>query len=333
MTKALRLKIITGVMMAIVITGGRINSYADTNARIESDLQSNESYSVNPSEVMKLRHWDKKPSGWRYLDENNKPILGYFYDTSGNFFYAKDTDGFIIENGYDIWGQYYNKDGYINISGYKYNTDNRYEALAKQLENGDNVYMNTQDEIKDFIEYYGKAYNMSKQTLNFRIYSKKTRSKTNGKVIKEEYFVNNSLNTIYNRDEVIDAINSLFPEHLVGDSLREKVKYAANYVANTLIGDDSDLNMTLLDAITNKKGCCWHFVKVMQHLLERDGINCEIITGKAYGVSHIWLRVKDENGAWIYSDPTFVSNKMLGFDDIDYRIYKDNYRVYNFFGS
>lgn len=331
MTKTFRFRLIAAAVFVIVMTEGTLNSYAGIEtSEIESSLQSNESYSVNPSDIVNKRHWDKKPSGWRYLDENNKPIIGYFYDTTGDFFYAKD-DGFILEDAYDIWGQYYSKDGYIDISGYNYDTD--YIELSRKLEAGDNIYFDTVSEVKDFIEYYGKAYNMSKQTLNFKVYKKKKKVKATGKVIKEEYFINNSLNTIYDRDDIIKEVDTMFPERLIEGTVSQKISAVEALIASRMHVDNSNLDMSLSDALKEKKGCCWHFVKIAQQLLERDGIACEIITGKAYGISHIWLRVLNENGAWIYSDPTFVANNMHEFDNIDYRVYKDNYRVYNFFGN
>ena len=81
------------------------------------------------------------------------------------------------------------------------------------------------------------------------------------------------------------------------------------------------------------EGGCWHFIKVSQFLLEREGIHHEIVTGTSYGVPHIWLRVKDESGKWIYCDPTFTASGIPGYTQINWRVYMDNYRVYRFFGK
>lgn len=299
-----------------------------TSASEVSGVKSNEEYIGGTADYILGAHWKNAPGGWQYLDENGNPILGYFNDITGEFYYSGDN-GYIITNEYDIYGQYHDSKGKVDNSGYNYDRA-RFEALSAELETGNNIYFDTIAELDDFIEYYGKSYNLGKQLLSFKTFVKK---KYNSKyeVVSTKYFINNSLNTIYNRDQVILKMDALFPEGLVGNTVEEKVNFACELIKSRFKLDESDLNRSMKDALDMKSGCCWHVVKIMQRLLDRSGIEYEIISGKAYGNNHIWFRVKDENGNWIYSDPTFHVNGLNGYSVIDYRIYKDNYKNYTFF--
>lgn len=293
------------------------------------EVRTNNSYSVRQDGIIPGAHWDKDPAGWRYLDADGTPLVGYFYDSTGDMYYSGPT-GFIIKNSKDPWGQDYNNQGELINSGYRYDAS-RFRELSTKLESGSNVYFDTLDELHDFIEYYGKVYNYGRQNLTFKTF-KKRKLNSKGDTVKEEFFVNNSLNMIYDRDDILHDLEGLFPEHLVGATLEEKVRDAAQKVDKVFNLDESDLNRTMKEAIQLRSGCCWHIVRATQFLFDRDNIPYEIVTGKSYGVSHIWFRFTDEAGNRIYSDPTLAASGLNGYDIIDYRVYKDNYKNYKFFG-
>lgn len=271
--------------------------------------------------------WVEMPGGYIGYDYMGNVMTGYFFDDFGDYYYAGEN-GYIKTGTKDIWNQEYGSDGRLANPGYNWNVD-LYREKSIQLEAGYNVEFESLSDLYNFTEYYGKEYNLGKQTLSFKYY-KKTVLNNKDKKISTKFFTNNSLNEYYNREEVITALNNKFNTPLIGNTILEKVKDACDKVKVINYSEENKSSSTL-DMIGTNTGGCWHFAKVVHHLLGREGIYSEIVTGRSYGESHMWLRIRDENNKWVYCDPTYYASGLEEYLNIDYKIYCDNYRTYRFF--
>lgn len=316
-------------MVAFIATCISNKAYANPVSTPTEESVDTDRYSLTPSDIFQNRTWERKPGGWRYLDIDGKAITGHFFDNNGDMYCAKEN-GYIIMNGYDEYGQYYDSEGRLYNAGYS-QPSSAYNNLSEQLESGNNVYFKTSEDLYEFMEYYGKVYNIGGQNLSFKEFEKRKLSRT-GNIISEEHFINNSLNKMYDREKNKALLQERFPERLVGNNIAEKLNSLCEAV-KIIKYNEKKITIPLEECLTSMEGGCWHFIKVSQFLLEREGIHHEIVTGTSYGVPHIWLRVKDESGKWIYCDPTFTASGIPGYTQIDWRVYMDNYRVYRFFGK
>lgn len=300
-----------------------------TSSAFASDTFSSEKYNMTEEEALESAQWIQTPGGWKYKRYDGTYQTGYFYDKNGDFYYA-NKDGIILINSKDAWNQEYNVDGRLLNPGYiNAETSKRYDELAKKYEFGSNVEFNDQNDIYSFMEYYGKNYKLGSQLTKFKVFSKTVINKESQ--TRTVYFINNAMNEYYDRNKVVNELNKTFPRKLNGNNNIEKLKDACEYVKNTIKYDDNFVTASIEDGLANKKGGCWHFVKLVKFLLDREGINNEAVAGLSYGFPHIWLRFNDVDGKWIYSDPTFYANGLSEYLNIDYKIYKDNYRTNRLF--
>lgn len=285
-------------------------------------------YNLSPEDAKEHSFWKQSPGGWQYYDCHGDLVTGYFFDARGDFYYAKE-DGYILLSDKDIWNQEYGQDGRLINAGYSGYNNDYFKEKCLELESGSNVEFSTLAELYDFIEFYGKEFNVGSQSLVFRAYKKKSLNEL-GEVKSITYFTNNSRNTLYSRDKTMDLFNKKFTENLVGNTVKEKLKSACDSV-KIIQYSDKHLGVSMETALTENKGGCWHLAKLVHLLLERDGIVSEVVTGKSYGVPHMWLRVRDENNNWIYCDPTYYVNGLEEYLSVDYKVYTDNYRTNRFF--
>lgn len=316
------------VLTFVLMLNCNMYSLANTDTNNEIDSINNLEYMISPEDAKDKSYWEQLPGGWKYYDCNGDIVTGYFYDKNGDFYYAEE-DGYILLNKLDIWGQEYGADGRLVNTGYSGYINGAFDTKCIDLENGVNVEFSNLTELYDFIEYYGKEYNMGSQNLIFRAYKKKKLNAEN-EIESVTYFTNNSRNELYNRENTIKLFEENFNQGLIGETLEDKLKSACEY-AKVMEYSDEYLGASMEVAITDKKGGCWHLAKIVHYLLDRENIISEVVTGKSYGVPHMWLRVKNTDGSWIYCDPTYYVNGLEEYLNIDYKIYTDNYRTNRFF--
>jgi hypothetical protein len=294
-----------------------------------SDLTTDK-YLISMSEAIKNSYWEQTETSWIYHNSDGSIATGYFYDMYGDFYYA-GPDGSVLINSEDQYGQFYGSDGRVTNYGYTGEDLESFKKKCADLESGKNVEFMKLTDLYDFIEYYGKEYRLGDQKIKFRTYRKRSTNKA-GKVVSTKYFINNSDNTVYDRNAILTKMDELFGAELQGDTLIEKLEHACE-TASIIDYDDESITISLEDALDTSKGGCWHLCKIVNYMLTKNGIESELVTGKSYGIPHMWLRLKREDGSWLYCDPTFYINGLHEYLDIDYRIYKDNYRINRFFSS
>lgn len=317
-------------VIAVVVVSKSTKTYAnnnDTDIVKEMNEIDNDNYNISLNDALNNGYWEEcKDGNWIYHYCDGSIATGYFYDMNGDF-YSTEPDGKVFISRHDNDGQYYGPDG--KLVNYGYTDIDGFLDKCKLLESGQNVEFNTLDELFNFVEYYSKEYNLGTQTMNFKTYKKKVLNK-NKQVVSTSYFINNSKNSIYNREETEKMLEERFGEPLKSESLKDKIIEVCERV-KCISYDDASISISMIDALKSNKGGCWHMAKAAHFMLAKAGIYSEIVTGKSYGLPHMWLRIKDENGAWIYCDPTYYVNGLPMYGIIDYRVYKDNYRVNRFF--
>lgn len=285
-------------------------------------------YLISPNTAKSESYWEQKDGSWVYHDCTGEIVTGYFFDDKGDIYYA-DEAGYIKLGQTDEMGQEYGLDGRLINPGYTDTYD--FNTLCIRLEAGENIEFWELNDLYNFLEYYGKEYNINSQALTFSTYKKRKCSEDKN-LYHITYFTNNVKNVQYDRVRLLGLLEEVFPERLEGNSLLEKLYDACNKLGRIKYSDEL-IGSTMENALQHEQGGCWHFAKLVHWLLEREGINAEIVTGMSYGVPHMWIRLRDENGAWIYCDPTYYSNGLEEYLNIDYKVYLNNYRVNRFFNS
>lgn len=117
-------------------------------------------------------------------------------------------------------------------------------------------------------------------------------------------------------DACADELFGLFRNKAlrVNMSDKEKLGVLFNYTSKNFEYDTSLVNKTGYDIFTSKTAICSGFVGIYSGMAHSLGIPVEGYTGtsKIDGVGHILIRVKDEQGNWVYIDPTFGDDKGTG---------------------
>lgn len=91
----------------------------------------------------------------------------------------------------------------------------------------------------------------------------------------------------------------------------EKMAETANLlVAQYFTYNKEYTRKTMAEAVRDKYGVCYHYVKLLHEVLEGLGIRSEYMVGyteRESNAAHVWLRAwDDEAGRWIYLDPTYA---------------------------
>lgn len=263
--------------------------------------------------------WIDDEYGRKYVDATGNALIGYFFDTHGDF-YSSDDKGYIRKIYVDSQGREFGADGKLINTGYVRVTKD-FTDLAKKAENCEQIEFKSKSRALDFIEYYGKQYSYDRKTENFRL----KRDRKTGVYFLES---SNDIRGSSNKDKAV--IDDNFNMDIQGETLLNKLEFVYNKLS-TYEYSSADINTQLSKAIQAKKFGCWHYSKIANYILNKNGIQSEIVTGISYGVPHMWLRVKDELGNWIYTDPTYYNTGWKQYLNIDYKIYKDNYIPHKYF--
>jgi hypothetical protein len=99
-------------------------------------------------------------------------------------------------------------------------------------------------------------------------------------------------------------------------------KYLYEWViANTEYDKDADNNQNICSVFIGGKSVCQGYAKSLQYLLQKQGIECYIVTGFTSGDRHAW-DVAKINGEYYYLDPTW--------GDASYTYGGDSDSIYDF---
>ena len=82
-------------------------------------------------------------------------------------------------------------------------------------------------------------------------------------------------------------------------------KYFYEYIIkNTAYNENVQYDQTIISAIDSKASVCAGYARLYQYLLQRNGIQCAVVTGFANNTNHAWNLV-NINGAYYYTDTTW----------------------------
>lgn len=271
------------------------------------------------------RHWvQDKDTRWRYVDEFEVSAYGAFYDEYGDIYYGGD-DGYILQNTNDRYGQYYGLDGRLVNKGASLIGNAEAEGYAKALTTGGIIDLGTKIETGEFLEFYfGQRY-IAKQSTVINLRRKR--------VGKNKLTVDKGLEIVlyndmsYNIEQVNQEIDKMFEGKYVGTgTAKDDLIQIANIIAEDTTYDDAYVSSTMSQVIKDKRGCCWHYARMMNYMLNKVGIHSEVIDGSFINESHSWLRVRVD-GKWQYVDiSAYVETKDMSLLDIDYSSYINRYK-------
>lgn len=143
------------------------------------------------------------------------------------------------------------------------------------------------------------------------------------------------------KSEAVEQFISMKASQVTGNTVREKVVSAARLVGDSwtyaydMVGVPEQV--TLDYAVNNSRGICNSYAMATQRILERLGIQAELVEGQAHNHEgwgrHMWLRCNinqgtDQPEVWMYCDPTWYSTARADkWLDIDYNIYLETYKM------
>jgi len=130
-------------------------------------------------------------------------------------------------------------------------------------------------------------------------------------VNKNNYEMYFKPNFIFSSDEIkeyIKTIDEYFFECMAGCASDDEYylsKYFYEYIIeNTAYNENSEYDQTIIGAISSKESVCAGYAKLYQFLLQRNGIECTIVTGIANNTNHAW-NLTNVNGEYYYTDTTW----------------------------
>jgi len=164
--------------------------------------------------------------------------------------------------------------------------------LSKRYEQGERLYFKDELGMKDFIKYYILQYNVNVGRFICKVYSDTSTVR-----------VETSTMSVDSLSSIVLSVFGRLETELVPDQIQEACIKASEIVYD-LAYKDATLDVALVD----KKGVCWHYVKVVNILLKDRGLQTEVCYGTYRNdVFHMWLKVYDGERWWCI-DPTFYSS-------------------------
>ena len=228
------------------------------------------------------------------VDSLGYPHKGYGYNLNGDLYFA-DKQGVLWkdciydEMNFDENGLWVNP-GMENVEQNK--------VWAEALERGEILYIDGQDALASFINYY-----MAQHRLRENCITLMTTRRSAG---TENFSLRLPYEMRYDRESLENSI----VEHVgmpIGNTTKELTLSAVNNVCDYFDYDTAYTKRIMEDCLKAKRGVCWVYAKSVKALLDRCGVQSEIMTGFNNGENHMWLRVRDGD-KWIYCDPTAVES-------------------------
>lgn len=167
---------------------------------------------------------------------------------------------------------------------------------AEKFEKGETLSFATQEEVKDFLNFYAIDYRLS----DYEKYQMAAYSDHVEISLKPEQR--------YDRESVKAQILSTYGQ-LEGTTALELISDACKRIDDKLTYDVNYQYTSMTEALQNGRGVCWHYAKSASVLLEAANIETELVYAKYEGVTHMLLKC-NVNGEWIYADPTFTETDM-----------------------
>lgn len=239
-------------------------------------------------------HIENKDGNDILVDPNGKSRFGYGYNVNGDLCLA-DEQGILRKDCiYD--GMKLDENGLWVNPGMENAEQNK--VWSEALERGEILRIHGRDALESFINYYMAQYRLQENCITLKA--------TKSSELSENFSLCLPYELKYNRDGLVDSIvdNIGMP---IGNTTKELTLSAVNNVCDYFEYDLAYIKRTMGDCLRDRKGVCWVYAKTVKALLDRCGVQSEIMTGLTYGENHMWLRVRDGE-KWIYCDPTEVDS-------------------------
>lgn len=104
--------------------------------------------------------------------------------------------------------------------------------------------------------------------------------------------------------EVEQSVNNALASMWGLSSDVEKVKYAHDYLTNTIDYVENDMDQTAYSGFVRKQTVCVGYAKCFAYMMHKMGIRCAIVTGSTGGVNHAW-NILELDGEYYLMDVTW----------------------------
>lgn len=226
----------------------------------------------------------------------------YAYDLStGEMKYADDDGNFVSEG--------VQPDGILYVDGKQANTlyaiKDKYIGAYEAAAPDDEIEFDSYHQLAVFASYL-QLEQSETQGATFQ-YTKLDRGKV--KISKRELQKLMIPEEAGYRDKVNEMVSGIDRSL----SEKEQIDAAVVAVANTFTYNKDYLTETMMTAINQGQGVCYHYAKLLEDILTELGFKNELILGYAAGSkaeTHTWNKIwlSSEN-RWVYSDPTMLSQQ------------------------
>lgn len=230
-----------------------------------------------------------------------------FYNENGEILW----EGYV--NTYAPDGGYYDENS-TQVNPSEYNNIEEIERKVQDFEQGRYVLVKNKKEMYAFLDYYYVQYQLNKQGIIIQ-YTDTGAGR----------WLELPKKWMYDRDAVVKLILDTYGK-VQGETVAEKVQYASNAM-NSLVYRETYVERSITDAIKDGYAVCFHYARIMNVLLNDAGVENEVIVVKPknFQYNHMIVRSKDENGKWIYSDPTAVASGQKESWNMPYQSVMDSY--------
>lgn len=255
-------------------------------------------------------YFEETESGTVIKDKTGETQYGLQYDMTGNLYFITEESG-MIRSSKNENGIYFDENGcYVNPAMVD---AEKHKELSHRFESGETLKFENQEKLLDFLEYYSVQYRCLDDASDFTVinYGNGTKEIT----IPE--------NRKYDREALIQKVIMEFGR-LEGNRELEKIIDGCQKVTNSITYDLVYINEDLEKSLTDKRGVCRHYSKILKILLDDAGIQNEIMVGTYNGGAHMWIRCLI-NGEWCYVDPTAAKQIWWNYADMPYETFISSY--------
>lgn len=298
--------VVYGMLLSVVLNQTVLYTNASANTELTKEFQDFKKHAI-ASEAL----YFEETEGKTYAKDSDGILnYGWQYDANGNLYYINEDTG-MIKSAANKDGIYFDENGqYINPS--MVNPELNHE-LSKRFETGERLYFNSNEELLNFLEYYSAQYRLLDDADGYSI--KNYANGSNSIVLPDS--------EKYDREKLKQGILQKFAP-IKGDTPYEKIMDACQKITGSMKYDLSYIDATMWKAISDEKGVCHQYTKILKVLMDEEGITNEIMIGNTNGKGHMWLRCFID-GQWSYVDPTAVQSIWWSYVDIPYRLFVETY--------
>lgn len=161
--------------------------------------------------------------------------------------------------------------------------------------------------VDDYCDVYQQIYNDEHALFYIDTKMQYTMNSSTQKLVMSIIFYKYSDEKIMEMQKAIDTEVQKVLAGVTADMTEyDKVKYFHDYLASSVVYDDSTENCRdIYGVFVDKKAICGGYSKAFSYLCDKVGIETATVTGDADGEPHMWNKVKID-GQWYNIDITYA---------------------------